>query len=72
MFILLHNRGHAVTDLVEALSYKSEGRGRWVGLTTLPLSSVDFLEIWEPQPLGTLRAYPGSALQHNQTKRSAL
>ena len=94
--------GHAVTQLVEALRYKSEGRGfdcrcchrnfsltysfrphygpgvdsaskrneyqeyflggkggRWVGLTTLPPSCADCLEIWEPQPPGTLRACPG-------------
>jgi len=34
---------------------KSKG-GRCVGLTTLPLS---YLEIWEPQPPGNLRACPG-------------
>jgi hypothetical protein len=28
-------------------------------LTTLPPSYVDYLEIWEPQPPGTLRACPG-------------
>jgi len=33
--------------------------GRWVGLTTLPLSCADCLQIWEPQPPGTLRASPG-------------
>jgi hypothetical protein len=33
--------------------------GRCVGLTTLPPSCADFLEIWEPQPPGTLRACPG-------------
>ena len=33
--------------------------GRFVGLTTLPLSCADCLEIWEPQPPGTLRACPG-------------
>jgi hypothetical protein len=33
--------------------------GRCVGLTTLPLSCADFVEIWEPQPPGTLRACPG-------------
>jgi len=32
--------------------------GRCVGLTTLPSSCADCLEIWEPQPLGTLRAFP--------------
>jgi len=33
--------------------------GRCVRLTTLPPSCADCLEIWEPQPLGTLRACPG-------------
>ena len=36
------------------------GKGsRCVGLTTLPPSCADCLEISEPQPLGTLRACPG-------------
>jgi hypothetical protein len=30
-----------------------------VGLTTLPPSCVECLEIWEPQLLGILRAFPG-------------
>jgi hypothetical protein len=34
-------------------------RGRCVGLTTLPPSSADFLEIWDPQPPGTLMTWPG-------------
>ena len=33
--------------------------GRYVGLTTLPPSYADCLEIWEPQPPGTFRACPG-------------
>jgi hypothetical protein len=33
--------------------------GRCVGLTTLPPSCADCLEIWEPQIPGTLRACPG-------------
>ena len=33
--------------------------GRCVGLTTLPPSCADCLEIWEPQPPGTLWACPG-------------
>jgi hypothetical protein len=33
--------------------------GRRVGLTTLPPSCGDCLEIWEPQPPGTLRGCPG-------------
>jgi hypothetical protein len=32
---------------------------RCVGLTTLPPSCADCLEIWEPEPPGTLRACPG-------------
>jgi len=30
-----------------------------LGLTTLPPSRADCLEIWKPQPLGTLKAYTG-------------
>jgi hypothetical protein len=30
-----------------------------IGLTTLPPSCADCLEIWEPQPPGTLWACPG-------------
>jgi hypothetical protein len=33
--------------------------GRCVGLTTLPPLCADCLEIWEPQPPGTLRACQG-------------
>ena len=33
--------------------------GRCVGLTTLPPSWADCLEIWEPHPPGTLRVCPG-------------
>jgi len=33
--------------------------GQCIGLTTLPPSCDDCLEIWEPQPPGTLRACPG-------------
>jgi len=33
--------------------------GRCVGLTILSPSCADCLEIWEPQPPGTLGAYPG-------------
>jgi hypothetical protein len=36
--------------------------GRCLGLTTLPPSCADCLEIWEPQPSGTLRACNGIAL----------
>jgi len=33
--------------------------GRCIGLTNLQTSGADCFEIWKPQPLGTLRAYPG-------------
>jgi len=33
--------------------------GRCVGLTTLPPSCADYLEIWKPQLPGILRACPG-------------
>ena len=33
--------------------------GRSVGLTTLPPSCAECLEIWQPQPTGTLKACPG-------------
>jgi hypothetical protein len=36
------------------------GKGGWcVGLTTFPPSFADYLEVWEPQLPGTLRACPG-------------
>jgi hypothetical protein len=36
--------------------------GQCVRLTTLPPSRAECLEIWEPQPPGTLRDCPGIAL----------
>jgi len=33
--------------------------GRCVGLTTIPYLCADCLEIWKPQPPGTLSACPG-------------
>jgi hypothetical protein len=36
-----------------------------VGLTTLPPSCADCLEVWEPQPPGTLRACQEFALPFN-------
>jgi hypothetical protein len=33
--------------------------GRCVGLTTLPFSCADCLEIWEPQPPGIVMACAG-------------
>jgi len=37
------------------ISWGSKG-GRCVGLTTVPTSCADFLDICEPQPPGTLKA----------------
>jgi hypothetical protein len=40
--------------------YFLEGKcGRCVGLTILPPLCADCLEIWDPLPPGTLRAFPG-------------
>jgi len=45
----------STSDGNEYLEYFLGGKGgRCVGLTTLPLSYADSLEIWEPQPAGTL------------------
>ena len=42
----------------EYQEYFLGGKGDWdVGLTTLPSSRDDCLEIWEPQTPGTLRAW---------------
>jgi len=41
--------------------------GRCVGLTTLPPSCAECLEIWEPQPPGTLRACNWIALVQPKT-----
>ena len=44
----------------EYQEYFLGGKGGWrVGLTTLPRSCAECLEIWESEPLGTLRACPG-------------
>jgi hypothetical protein len=44
----------------ENQEYFLKGKGgRCVGLTTFPPSCADWLEIWEPQPAGTLRTCPG-------------
>ena len=52
---------HPLTEMsTRNISWKGGCRGdRCVGLITSPTSYVDCLEIWEPQPRGTLRASPG-------------
>jgi len=47
--------------------YFLEGKGgRCLGLTNLELSCADYLEIWKPQPPGTLRVWnsPAQGLLH--------
>jgi hypothetical protein len=51
---------HSGSNRNEYQEYFLGGKGgRCVGLTTLPPSCADCLEIWESQPLGTLRACQG-------------
>jgi len=61
-FRLHHGRGvDSTSNRNEYQEYFLGGckGGQCVGLTTLPPSCADCLEIWEPQPPGTLRACPG-------------
>ena len=52
--------GRLTSNRNEYQEYFLGGKGgRWVGLTTLPPSRADCIEIWQPQPPGTLRACPG-------------
>jgi hypothetical protein len=50
----------AVWPWVDSISNRIWGKGdRYVGLTTLPLSSADCLEIWDPEtlkPIGPVQA----------------
>jgi hypothetical protein len=49
----------SASNMNEYKEYFQGGKGgRCVGLTTLPPSCADCLEIWEPQSPGTLRACP--------------
>jgi len=51
---------HSTSNRSEYWKYFLECKGgRCVGLTALPNSCADFLEMWEPKPPGTLRASPG-------------
>ena len=65
-FSKFHTHTTGMTHFLEYQEYFLWGEGgRWVkggrcvGLTTLLPSCADCLEIWEPQPPGTLRVCPG-------------
>jgi len=45
--------------LTEMSTRNADEGGRCIGLTALPPSCADCLEIWDPQTPGTLRACPG-------------
>ena len=46
-------------------TWEKTGKILYVGLTTLPPSYANCLDIWEPQPLGTLRACTGQYRKTN-------
>jgi hypothetical protein len=53
---------HSLTEMSSRnISWGGKG-GRYVGLTTLPPSCANCLEIWEPQPPGILTTCPGVAV----------
>ena len=43
-------------------TWEKTGKILYLGLTTLPPSYADCLQIWEPQPPGTLRVCPGKQI----------
>jgi hypothetical protein len=45
------------------ISWEGKG-GQCLGLATLPLSCADSVEMWEPQPPGTLKASSGIAFYY--------
>jgi len=49
-----------LTEMSTSIIFPGGKGGRCLGLTTLPTSCADCVEIWEPQTPGTLRACPGS------------
>jgi hypothetical protein len=59
-FFISFIRSHLASNRNEYQEFFLGGkRGRCVWLTTLPPSCADYLEIWEPQPSGNVRACPG-------------
>jgi len=61
---------NSVSETHEYQEYLGGGYkgGQCAGLTILPPSCNDCLEIWEPQPPGTLRACPGITLHFLKKK----
>ena len=52
--------GSSASNRNEYQEYFLAGKcSQCIGVTTSPLSYADCLDIWEPQPHGTLRACPG-------------
>jgi hypothetical protein len=52
----------SLTEIEYQESLLSARRGRCVGLTSLPPSSANCLQIWKPQTPGALRVCPGLAI----------
>jgi len=62
IFHLSNHSGLGVDSVCNRNEYQEYflgGKGGWCIELTLPPSCADCLEIWEPQPPGTLRASPG-------------
>jgi len=60
MYTVWHVDKYKITFKLVISHWINKGKdGRCLGLTTLPPSCADCLEIWEPQPPGTLCASPG-------------
>ena len=55
-------------DLIITEYFLGSRGGRYVGLTNLPYSCADCLEIWKPQPLGTLSICPGPPSDYLEMK----
>jgi hypothetical protein len=63
-FLLHYGPGiDSATNRNEYQEYFLGSKDSWcIGLTTLPPSFANYIEIWEPQPPGTLRVCTGLAL----------
>jgi hypothetical protein len=55
----LHSSSTTTTTIIIIIIIIIIKGGRCIRLTTLPPSFANCLEIWEPQPPGTLSACPG-------------